>query len=289
MQIYQKLMSEIENLKQIASYFVYGESALGEPLIAFVVGKKSGKRPLLLQASIHAREYITAFMAIELVKKLLALDLDFPIIIVPLANPDGVRICLEGASFIKDISKRKLVETILKSNPKELYKANAKGVDLNCNFDAGWGSGGQNIFDKPSYANFVGYYPNSEKETQALIYLTRFCKPYLTLSLHTKGEVVYYGYKGQSEKTKREQKYFLPIIERASQYKGVFTTNSGGGYKDFCLLKLDTTGFTLEFGSDHLTHPIGLEHLDLLFDKLYLIVLNLIRHNNDLVLKNLIK
>lgn len=280
MSIFENLTSELESLKKVAPFVEYGKSKLNEPLLAFVLGNLHSKRPLLIQASIHAREYITSFMAIELVKKFVALSIDYPLIVVPLANPDGVRICLEGANFIESGSKRDIVQRILQVAPKELYKANANGVDLNCNFDAGWGSGSQNVFDKPSFANFVGYYPNSEKETQALISLTKKYNPFLTLSLHTKGEVVYYGYLGQSKKTKQEQEKFLPIIEKSSGYKGIFTTKSGGGYKDYCLLNLDTTGFTIEFGGAFLSHPLDLKYLDGLFDKLYSIVLNLIEQSD---------
>lgn len=280
MSIFENLTSELESLKKVAPFVEYGKSELNEPLLAFVLGNPHSKRPLLIQASIHAREYITSFMAIELVKKFVALSIDYPLIVVPLANPDGVRICLEGANFIESRSKREVVQKILQTMPKELYKANANGVDLNCNFDAGWGSGSQNVFDKPSFANFVGYYPDSEKETQALISLTKKYNPFLTLSLHTKGEVIYYGYLGQSKKTKQEQEKFLPIIEKSSGYKGIFTTKSGGGYKDYCLLNLDTTGFTIEFGEAFLSHPLDLKYLDGLFDKLYSIVLNLIEQSD---------
>lgn len=280
MTIYQNLIEEMENLKKKFPFVVYGKSTLGVPLVAFLVGKKESKNIFLIQASIHAREYITSFMAIELVKKLANLDLDFLCIVVPLANPDGVRICIEGVDFVEDENKKKIIKNILKHNPQKLYKANANGVDLNCNFDAGWGSGSQNVFSGPSFANFVGYYPNSENETKALISLTQEYKPILTLSLHTKGEVVYFGYKGQSNKTKSEQNKYLLVIEKASGYKGIFTTASGGGYKDYCLLKLNITAFTIEFGSDSLSHPIGLKYLDTLFDKLYNIVLNLIEKVN---------
>ena len=280
MSIFENLTSELESLKKVAPFVEYGKSELNEPLLAFVLGNPHSKRPLLIQASIHAREYITSFMTIELAKKFVALSIDYPLIVVPLANPDGVRICLEGANFIESRSKREVVQKILQTMPKELYKANANGVDLNCNFDAGWGSGSQNVFDKPSFANFVGYYPDSEKETQALISLTKKYNPFLTLSLHTKGEVIYYGYLGQSKKTKQEQEKFLPIIEKSSGYKGIFTTKSGGGYKDYCLLNLDTTGFTIEFGEAFLSHPLDLKYLDGLFDKLYSIVLNLIEQSD---------
>ena len=48
------------------------------------------------------------------------------------------------------------------------WKANANAVDMNVNFDAGWGKGVQNVFC-PAPANFVGYYPNSEREVRSII------------------------------------------------------------------------------------------------------------------------
>ncbi len=275
MTIYEDLMGRIEKLKKKTPFVIFGESELGSPLVAFVLG--NGERKILIQASIHAREYITSFMAIRLIEALRESQLNAQLIVVPVMNPDGVRICDEGADFIKDEKCKAVISKILKTTPKRLYKANANGVDLNCNFDAGWGTGSQNKFDAPSFANFVGFFPNSENEVQSLISLTKSFLPNLTLSLHTKGEVVYFGYAGQPEKTRAQQQKYLKVIEKASKYKGVFTTGSGGGYKDYCLLRLDITGFTIEFGSDKLSHPISLTHLDELFDKLYAIVLELLK------------
>lgn len=275
MTIYENLMGRIEKLKKTTTFVIFGESELKEPLVAFLLGK--GDRTILIQASIHAREYITSFMAIRLVEELRNLSLDSKIVVVPVMNPDGVRICTEGADFIRSEKKKAVVSKILATTPKRLYKANANGVDLNCNFDAGWGTGAQNKFDAPSFANFVGFSPNSESEVKALINLTKTFKPSLTLSLHTKGEVVYFGYTVQSKKTKDEQEKYLKAIENASKYKGIFTTGSGGGYKDYCLLNLDITGFTIEFGNDKLSHPIALSHQNELFDKLHAIVLELLK------------
>ena len=91
---------------------------------------------------------------------------------IPLVNPDGVEIVEKG---------------------KPLYKANAREVDLNVNFDADWGKGKYNQKFKGD-ANFIGEKPFSEPETIALKEFTLKVKPDMTFSYHSKGEEIYYSF-----------------------------------------------------------------------------------------------
>lgn len=265
-EIYSLLKNKIEELKKNTKYFIAGKSQLGEDIIAFEIGSRTDKT-ILVQGSIHAREYITAFLLIEIIRYLKNFEIDGRVIIVPLANPDGVRICLEGYEFIEKKEQREIVKNILKRSDRKLYKANANGVDLNVNFDANWGQGASNFFDYPWYENYVGKYPNSEVEVRTLIDLTKKVAPFLTLSYHSKGNVIFYGFEGQSKKSKENEKKYLEVIVDKTGYAPIFTQNSTGGYKDYCLLKLDIIGFTIEVGNDYLSHPIGLEQLDSIFNR----------------------
>ena len=260
------LKQQLEQLKKTTQNFSIGKSVLGEDITCFVIGDNVGLSPILVQGAIHAREYITSFLIIKMIEYLKNFAINRQIFFVPLVNPDGVRICFEGYEFIKDENKRNLIKKIIGSKDRRLYKANANGVDLNVNFDANWATGKQNIFS-PAMENFVGYSPNSEQEVRALIDLTNKINPILTLSYHSKGEVIYYGYKGQSKKTMLEQKKYLKILTKTTGYLPIFTSGSAGGYKDWCLLKKDIVGFTIEVGKDYLSHPISSKYLQEIFDK----------------------
>ena len=78
-----------------------------------------------------------------------------------------------------------------------LWKANARGVDLKVNFDAKWGPGKQNV-RYPASANYIGSMPFSEPETRALAEFTKEVKPDATISYHTKGGEIYYGFEGRA-------------------------------------------------------------------------------------------
>ena len=268
-------MEQIEELKRNTKYFVYGKSELGEDLVAFELGE--GDRTILVQGSIHAREYINSFLLISIIKYLKNFILNGRVIIIPLSNPDGVRICLEGADFIENKEKRELVKNILSNSNQKLYKANANGVDLNVNFDAKWGEGASNTKDSPSSENYIGPYPNSESEVKALIDLTIKESPFLTLSYHSKGNVVYYGFEGQKENTLLYQKKYLDVIVSTTNYTPIYTRNSTGGYKDYCLYVLGILSFTIETGKDYLSHPIGLENLDTMFNENKDLIINLLK------------
>ena len=130
-----------------------------------------------------------------------------------------------------------------------LWKANARGVDLNCNFDADWGSGRLNTKIRGG-ENCMGDYPFSEAEASALRDFTLRIRPYVTLSFHTKGEEIYWEYGGKGDKNGAE------LLEKITGYTAKRIYGSAGGYKDWCIQKLNIPAYTIECGSDSLAHPI---------------------------------
>ncbi len=266
MNIYKNLNNQIKCLQKNTPWFTIGKSVLGKNIVCFKIGNDKGKK-IFLQAGIHAREYITSFLLIKIIKYLKLFHFNGTVYVVPLANPDGVDICVNGSKNIKNKKIKTLVEELLKYDKKESYKANARGVDLNTNFNANWGTGKYNNLLYPASQNFVGYKPNSEPETKALISVTENFEPFITLSYHSKGELIFWGYEGQSKITEEIQKKYLNLLVKQTGYKPVFTRKSSGGYKDYCLLNLNTVGFTIEVGNDSLSHPIPLSELKNIFLK----------------------
>lgn len=273
---WEKLQSELEGLKTITDCKVFGKSTLGADLLSFSLG--SGKCVLLVQGGIHAREYITSFLCIELAKYLACFRFEKRVVFVPLSNPDGVKICLKGASWIADKNRRGLIKNILRKSGRKRFKANANGVDLNVNFDCHWGEGKSNQNSAPDFANYIGRAPNSEVEVQSLIALTRKLSPKIVLSFHSKGRVFYYGFKGQDRKKLATQRAFVKLLARETGYKPLFTKRSAGGYKDYCIMKLNILGFTIEVGDNKIPHPIGTKNLHKIFREIKDIVLLFLKH-----------
>ena len=219
--IYQEVTNFYRNFTR--KKCVIGYSAQGRNIYAFHVGNAYGKQFIAVYA-VHAREFITARLAIKHIRE----GTSRGGWVIPLLNPDGVAICQTRAP---------------------LWKANARGVDLNCNFDADWGTGRLNTRLRGS-ENCIGDYPLSEPETAALARFTERVKPYVTLSFHTKGGEIYWEYGGEGDERGAE------IIASYTGYVPKKIVGSSGGYKDWCIQKLGIPAYTIECGDDNLTHPI---------------------------------
>lgn len=203
---------------------VIGYSLRGREIFAFHVGDSFGKQFIAIYA-VHGREWITARLAMKHVKKGLKSGGGW---IVPLVNPDGAVRC---------------------QTKDPMWKANDRGVDINCNFDADWGNGRLNTRIR-GRENCIGDNPFSEPETCAVRNFTLKIKPHVTLSFHTKGEEIYYEFNGRGDKRGAE------ILAQSTGYTMRRLYGSCGGYKDWCIQKLCIPAYTIECGADKLIHPI---------------------------------
>lgn len=222
---------------------IIGKTSKGSNIYAFTVCK-SDYPTVIMTYGIHAREYITTYLALKQIADFERYGERGKVIFLPAVNPDGIKISLT-------------------KNP--LYKANARGVDLNVNFDARWGEGSQNVFVKGSQ-NYVGKFPFSENETRALRDLTLKVNPDITVSYHSKGEEIYWQFFQDEEREKRDYRYAKAVSD-CTGYPLVTVLNSAGGYKDWCIEKLKIPALTIEVGSDNLSHPIKKEHLEEIYQR----------------------
>lgn len=243
---YFDLKNKIKEIEKFADVKIIGQSLLKRNIYAINLGK--GERKILFHGAIHARESITARLLIEL-----AFDYskDVGITIIPMVNPDGVDLCSLGLDSIEDKERRDFLLAVNKSSDFTLWKANAAAVDLNVNFDAGFGKGVGNL-TSPASSGYIGKYPFSEPESKLLKEITDREKYILTLSYHARGEVVYYGYENirRHEKQAREIAKFL-------NYDILSSEGSHGGYKDWYTLNYTGLGLTVEVGEDGANFPIS--------------------------------
>lgn len=210
---------------------IIGYSRLGREIPLFRSGR--GDAAVLIIGGIHAREHITCDLTYALWEEE-GENTDC----IPCLNPDG-RAIVRGEESPR----------IPFGGNARLWKANAFGVDLNVNFDAGWGTGEHNVI-VPGPENYIGPYPESEPETKAVCDLIRKKKYSVAVSYHTLGEEVYWGF-GNNYNHKKEAEAYASTIG----YPLKKSFGSAGGLKDWYCQNFSGLGLTVEVGKSEWGHP----------------------------------
>lgn len=210
--------------------------------------KGIGEAKTLIVGGVHAREHITCDLLFALTA---AYDGHNAIDLIPALNIDGILLAKLGLNGVAlKMSERKLLLAANNgSSDFSLWKANIRAVDINNNFDAGWGEGCGNVF-APSASGYVGTHPHSEPETVTAAKLMDTSKYSLVIAYHSKGEEVYWGFR---DKQPHKEEAFL--IADALGYPLKETPSSAGGLKDYWIQKTGRLGLTVEVGEDRFPHP----------------------------------
>ena len=184
-----------------------GKSVEGRNIHALKVG--TGKKMILMDASMHAREHMTTNVLMEMIDQYTvayANNSNFgtynvrsvlnnvAIWFVPMVNPDGVTLVQYGPNAMKNPTQVKQINGY--SSDFGRWKANARGVDLNRNFDSRWAGLPKG---SPSWQMYRGPAPFSEPESKALgQFMAKY--PFKTnLAIHSSGQVIYWGFNKQTE------------------------------------------------------------------------------------------
>lgn len=204
--LYQKLRQEIYRFSvqypEITKVFCLAKTADGNRIYVLRVGNPKAKRQFVIQAAMHAREWLNTELLLLQIreacqrysdgrfagKRYCEWLLENCFWVVPMVNPDGVAISQAGAGMIRNTALRELVCNTAGSRHK-IWKANARGVDLNRNFNIGFA---QDTAESAGAQNYAGSQPFSERETRALIKLVRMVSPVAVISYHETGHVIYY-------------------------------------------------------------------------------------------------
>lgn len=176
--------------------------------------------------------------------------------IIPCINPDGTEISIHGKE--KAGAYKNLVSDVSGGNTSN-WQANARGVDINHNFDASWKT--LNKMEKeagifgPSPTRYGGVAPESEVETKILTNLCRKVFFRHTIAFHSQGEEIYWSYK---DYTPKESFLMANIMGKSSGYKvsepeGLAV---GGGFKDWFIKEFKRPAFTMEIGKGKNPLPI---------------------------------
>lgn len=209
---YEMISSDLDSLAILfperTELFSIGNSEFGFPIKVVRIGSKvPKKRSLLFVGNIHAREdYSSKFVMKFLNLFLLSFSNDtliyskaaeylneVDLYFMPVANPDGLKIAHEDWVSIEKYLPE--IEKILRMESYAEWKANGKGVDLNDSFDDGTHALNKsyNSSSVPCSEGFKGNYPAEPIETQLIQKFVANIRPLMTLSFHTKGDLIYWA------------------------------------------------------------------------------------------------
>ncbi len=241
-------------------------SVLGHKIPMVTVG--SGQKAVLLVGAHHGSEWMTAWILLRFLfdlawrlradatedgARLRMLLTHRRLYVVPMLNPDGVILSQMGVS--EDCI---LCDRLLRMNGGNSdfthWQANARGVDLNHNYDAGFlaykrmektlGIGGG------CSTRYSGLYPESEPESRALAELVRLLPLSFIASLHAQGEEIFASANAVSR---------AKILCRLSDYKMATPTGSAafGGLADYAGGTLLIPSVTIECGKGENPLPVS--------------------------------
>lgn len=266
-------LSELRDVYPFMQINTIGSSVLGKPITEIRLGR--GRKKVHFNASFHANEWITTPILLDALNAFLLsltnsssirgisstpLYEQVEISIVPMVNPDGVDLVLNGPPSEK---RDELIELNKGSDDFSGWKANIAGVDLNNQFPANWEIEKERKEEKaPAPRDYPGDAPLTEPEAVTMANLATNRGFARMLALHTQGEEFYWGYEGLEPP---ESLILAQEFERVSGYKAVQYIDSHAGYKDWFIQEFRRPGFTLELGLG--TNPLPLSQYDEIYEE----------------------
>lgn len=255
-----------------------GRSVLGRDIRGVMLG--SGRHRVLMAAAFHGQEWLTSLICLRLCEEICSsyaacrplegwnirrAMLGRSMVFVPMVNPDGIEIALHGSQSAKQNSR-----AVHEAGGDILgrWQANANGVDINHNFNAGWQELQQAEREKGivgfSARQWGGKFPESEPETQALVGLCERASFRHVVALHSQGEEIYWQY---GEHTPLDSELMAKAMATVSGYRVAEPKGlaSHGGFKDWFIETYHRPGFTIELGKG--TNPLPLDDFENIYQK----------------------
>jgi g-D-glutamyl-meso-diaminopimelate peptidase len=257
---YAQMINDINRLTAVYPFLrrrSVGNSVLDKPIPELLIG--NGAKQVHYNASFHANEWITTPVMMTFINDYaLALTNSKPIrglsvlplygqttlSLVPMVNPDGVDLVLNGPPADSPWKER-VVQINGGSRDFIGWKANIRGVDLNDQFPAKWELERARNPKEPSPRDYGGEKPLTEPEAIAMAELTKSRDFARVLAFHTQGEVIYWGFENMEPP---EAKTMVEEFGRVSGYEPVQTIESYAGYKDWFIQEWQRPGYTVELG-----------------------------------------
>lgn len=275
LKIFEELTSEFSFLKPS----VIGRTALGRGIFSLSLGNE--KNSVILAGGFHGSEWLTSLVLYFFTERVCrsitdktlfcGVDLEMAfsqlgVTIIPSVNPDGTEIAVHGIKGAKGL--KEFVSSI-KCKDYRKWNANALGVDINHNFNAGWNKlremEREAGIDAPSSTKYGGAFAESEAETKALTRLCRLKKFRSCMALHSQGEEIFWQY---GENTPKASEMMAKILADSCGYRLVNNDGlySHGGFKDWFIEEFASPGFTMEIGKGE--NPLPKEELYNIYAKI---------------------
>ncbi|MGG3804816.1 M14 family metallopeptidase [Metabacillus fastidiosus] len=273
---YSMMMNDIRRLQTVYPFLQtpsIGNSVLGREIPEMVIG--TGNKRVHYNGSFHANEWITTPIIMTFLNDyLLSLTnqntirgrLTFPLYqqttlsVVPMVNPDGVNLVLNGPPA--EPWRSRVIGWNNGSLDFSGWKANIRGVDLNDQFPAKWELERARNPKTPGPRDYGGESPLSEPEAIAMAQLTRRRNFARVLAFHTQGEVIYWGFENLEPP---EAEVLVREFSRVSGYTPVKTIESYAGYKDWFIQDWRRPGYTIEVGRG--INPLPITQFDEIYEK----------------------
>ncbi len=273
----QQLQSDAVKIKRLYPFVeqnVIGHTHMGQPIIEFQIGK--GNKRVHYNGAFHANEWITSNVLMTFMNDYLlsltnrrhmrglhpaAFYEQVTLSIVPMVNPDGVDLVLQGLPEKKSFRESLLS---LNNNKRDFsqWKANIKGVDLNDQFPASWDLEKAQRESEAGARDYPGDAPLSEPEAIAMHKLAEEKQFDRVFAFHTQGKEIYWGYEGFEPPLSGTM---AKELERVSGYKSVQYVPSHAGFKDWFIQAYRRPGFTVELGEG--VNPLPLEAFDEIYQE----------------------
>ena len=212
---YSALVSELEALThkyQFLKRMIIGHSVMNKPIYCIRIGE--GDKKIFINCAHHGLEYLTSAFIMNFLKNYAnafsenkeicersAAELykNVSLYIVPMVNPDGVDIAVNGLDITNPFH-RKLISDVGVHSFNKVWQANINGVDINHNYNAGW----RVVKTSPGATKYSGPYAESEPETRAIVNFIKAIEFDMVIAFHSQGGEIYYDYDGIMAENSRQ-------------------------------------------------------------------------------------
>ncbi|MFB5284488.1 M14 family zinc carboxypeptidase [Peribacillus sp. Hz7] len=257
---FEMMEADLKRLQQTLPIEVHsiGKSEKGRDIWAVKLGK--GQQSILLVGAHHGREWLTTHLLVKMLEQYgtayekgkqlgeystKLLD-EISIWFIPMINPDGVSIQQGNLSGFSHYEKIVTWQRNNYSMDWTRWKANAKGIDLNRQYPAGWDEVKTDV-SQPFYQFYKGKKPFEAVEVQALAQFTYRIEPLVAVSYHTSGREIFWHYHNKQEHMARDYE----LAKKTAELTGYKLSKPekhavGSGFTDWFITEFERPAMTIE-------------------------------------------